>query len=71
MEEDCTQRVARGTSQGGVVSPVLANIYMNRFLKFWRLIGCINTTGTDPMVVCQTPISRLGLTRDNLLRLHS
>src|ERR1700680_3512185 len=31
---------ARGTPQGGVVSPLLANIYMNRFLKYWRLTGC-------------------------------
>ena len=27
----------RGTPQGGVASPMLANIYMNRFLKYWRL----------------------------------
>jgi RNA-directed DNA polymerase len=25
-----------GTPQGGVISPLLANIYMNRFLKYWR-----------------------------------
>src|SRR5215204_349512 len=30
---------ARGTPQGGVASPLLANIYMNRFLKHWRLSG--------------------------------
>ena len=24
----------RGTPQGGVISPLLANLYMNRFLKF-------------------------------------
>jgi RNA-directed DNA polymerase len=29
----------RGTPQGGVISPLLANIYMNRFLKYWRLHG--------------------------------
>ena len=29
----------RGTPQGGVVSPLLANIYINRFLKHWRLTG--------------------------------
>ena len=29
-----------GTPQGGVASPLLANIYMNRFLKHWRLTGC-------------------------------
>ena len=29
-----------GTSQGGVISLLLANIYMNRFLKHWRMQGC-------------------------------
>src|SRR5438552_5548311 len=33
----------RGTPQGGVASPLLANIYMNRFLKHWRLTGCDDT----------------------------
>jgi len=28
-----------GTPQGGVASPLLANIYMNRFLKHWRITG--------------------------------
>src|ERR1700726_2237724 len=26
-----------GTPQGGVISPLLANLYMNRFLKYWRI----------------------------------
>jgi len=30
----------QGTPQGGVISPLLANLYMNRFLKFWRTRGC-------------------------------
>ena len=30
---------SRGTPQGGVASPLLANIYMNRFLKHWRQSG--------------------------------
>jgi RNA-directed DNA polymerase len=30
----------RGTPQGGVISPLLANLYMNRFLKLWRLRQC-------------------------------
>ncbi len=30
----------RGTPQGGVISPLLANLYMNRFLKFWRVKEC-------------------------------
>ncbi len=28
---------SRGTPQGGVASPLLANLYMNRFLKYWRI----------------------------------
>jgi RNA-directed DNA polymerase len=44
-DSDGTRRVSGGksntcgTPQGGVVSPLLANIYMNRFLKHWRLTG--------------------------------
>jgi len=34
------KRNKRGTPQGGVASPLFANIYMNRFLKHWRLSGC-------------------------------
>jgi len=30
----------RGTPQGGVISPLLANLYMNRFLKYWRQRDC-------------------------------
>jgi RNA-directed DNA polymerase len=26
-----------GTPQDGIVSPLLANLYMNRFLKYWRI----------------------------------
>lgn len=33
----------RGTPQGGVASPLLANIYMNRFLKHWRQSGAAET----------------------------
>jgi RNA-directed DNA polymerase len=44
-EEDQTGRkrftggkgAKRGTPQGGVISPLLANLYMNRFLKYWRV----------------------------------
>jgi RNA-directed DNA polymerase len=42
-DEDGTRRMSggkgnkSGTPQGGVASPLLANIYMNRFLKYWRL----------------------------------
>jgi RNA-directed DNA polymerase len=30
---------SQGTPQGGVISPLLANLYMNRFLKYWRMSG--------------------------------
>jgi RNA-directed DNA polymerase len=29
----------RGRPQGGVISPLIANLYMNRFLKYWRQSG--------------------------------
>jgi RNA-directed DNA polymerase len=29
----------QGVPQGGVISPLLANLYMNRFLKYWRQTG--------------------------------
>ena len=29
----------QGTPQGGVISPLVANLYMNRFLKHWRKSG--------------------------------
>jgi len=44
-DRDGTRRIVGGkknklgTPQGGVASPLLANIYMNRFLKHWRLSG--------------------------------
>jgi RNA-directed DNA polymerase len=33
------KRSKTGTPQGGVVSPLLANIYMNRYLRLWRRKG--------------------------------
>jgi RNA-directed DNA polymerase len=42
-DEDGKPRVSggkksmRGTPQGGVISPLLANLYMNRFLQYWRI----------------------------------
>jgi RNA-directed DNA polymerase len=36
----------RGTPQGGVLSPLLANIYMRRFLKAWQQRGLDRKYGT-------------------------
>jgi len=33
------KRSKRGTPQGGVISPLLANIYMHRFLRYWHQSG--------------------------------
>jgi len=44
-DDDGTRRMTggkgsrKGTPQGGVISPLLANLYMNRFLKHWRGTG--------------------------------
>src|SRR5271154_385252 len=37
MEGGRTSR--QGVPQGGVISPLIANLYMNRFLKYWRQQG--------------------------------
>jgi RNA-directed DNA polymerase len=37
MEGGKTSR--QGVPQGGVISPLIANLYMNRFLKYWRQTG--------------------------------
>ena len=45
MDDDGKRRMSGGrhstcgTPQGGVISPTLANVYMNRFLKYWRQSG--------------------------------
>jgi hypothetical protein len=44
---------ARGTPQGGVISPMLSVIYMNRFLKHWRLSGrCEAFRAHDAAAIC-------------------
>lgn len=55
------QRATCGTPQGGVVSPLLANIYMNRYLKVFRLRGLDRRYGArlvnyadDFVVLCRT-----------------
>ena len=54
------KRSTRGTPQGGVISPLLANLYMNRFLKVFRLRGLDRRYGArlvnyadDLVVLCR------------------
>jgi RNA-directed DNA polymerase len=48
----------QGTPQGGVVSPLLANIYINRLLRHWRKTGACERLGQiisyadDFVIVC-------------------
>jgi RNA-directed DNA polymerase len=36
---ECGKANRHGVPQGGVISPLVANLYMNRFLKYWRQSG--------------------------------
>jgi RNA-directed DNA polymerase len=48
----------RGTPQGGVLSPLLANLYMRRFLLGWRVLGhaerlrAVIVNYADDFVIC-------------------
>jgi RNA-directed DNA polymerase len=55
------KRSTRGTPQGGVISPLIANVYMNRYLKVFRLRGLDRRYGArlvnyadDFVVLCRT-----------------
>lgn len=41
------KKSTRGTPQGGVVSPLLANIYMHRFIKAFRQSGLVEWCGAE------------------------
>jgi RNA-directed DNA polymerase len=52
---------SRGTPQGGVVSPLLANLYFRRFILAWRLFGHEHRMSAhivnyaDDLVICCRP----------------
>ncbi|WCF08588.1 group II intron reverse transcriptase/maturase [Paenibacillus thiaminolyticus] len=58
MEEDKVKRSDLGTLQGGVISPLLANIYLNYFDILWERhgsgIGELTRYGDDLVVVFKT-----------------
>jgi RNA-directed DNA polymerase len=67
----------RGTPQGGVISPLLANLYMNRMLKGWKQTGrgeqyraCIVNYADDFVILSRGKAEEaLGWTRGVLGRL--
>jgi len=58
MEEGNVRRSDLGTPQGGVISPLLANIYLNYFDRLWAKhgsgLGELTRYADDFVVVCKT-----------------
>lgn len=58
MEEGQVRRSDLGTPQGGVISPLLANIYLNYFDVLWerhgKAVGELTRYADDFVVVCKT-----------------
>ncbi|MEK4527898.1 group II intron reverse transcriptase/maturase [Paenibacillus sp. BGI2013] len=58
MEEGKVRRSDLGTPQGGVISPLLANIYLNYFDRLWEKhgsgLGDLTRYADDFVVVCKT-----------------
>ncbi|MDQ0897560.1 group II intron reverse transcriptase/maturase [Paenibacillus sp. V4I7] len=58
MEEGSVRRSDLGTPQGGVISPLLANIYLNYFDQMWEKhgkgVGELTRYADDKVVVCKT-----------------
>ena len=58
MEEGNVRHTELGTPQGGVISPLLANIYLNYFDTLWERhgarIGELTRYADDFVIVCKT-----------------
>jgi group II intron reverse transcriptase/maturase len=58
MEEGTVQRTYAGTPQGGVISPLLANIYLNALDREWqqggRHLGQLVRYADDFVIMCRT-----------------
>ena len=54
MEDGTVRRSVSGTPQGGVISPVLCNVYLNRLDRDWRpAYGRLARYADDLLVVCR------------------
>jgi len=81
MEDGTVRETLAGTPQGGVISPLLANIYLNKLDRIWAArcsqLGILVRYADDLVVMCRTEsaakeaLRRLGLVMDRLgLTLH-
>jgi RNA-directed DNA polymerase len=81
MEDGTVRETLAGTPQGGVISPLLANIYLNKLDRIWAArcaqLGVIVRYADDFVVMCRTEsqareaLRRIGLVMERLgLTLH-
>ena len=79
MEDGVTRQTVSGTPQGGVISPLLANIYLHRLDRAWvsQGHGTLVRYADDAVILCRTQDeaeAALGLAREILaglgLELH-
>jgi len=81
MEEGVVRDTELGSPQGGVISPLLANIYLNALDGIWerqcRHLGVLVRYADDAVVLCRTradaeeTLRRLGIIMERLsLKLH-
>jgi group II intron reverse transcriptase/maturase len=56
MQDGSVRRSVTGTPQGGVISPVLANVYLHRLDRDWqtRGVGALVRYADDLVVMCRT-----------------
>ena len=56
MDDDVVHRADTGTPQGGVVSPLLCNVYLNRLDRAWKTqgMGQLVRYADDLVVMCAT-----------------
>jgi RNA-directed DNA polymerase len=81
MEDGTVRETLAGTPQGGVISPLLANIYLNKLDRIWasrcRQLGTLIRYADDFVAMCgaesqaREALRRIGLVMDRLgLKLH-
>jgi RNA-directed DNA polymerase len=56
MQDGSLRRSVAGTPQGGVISPLLANVYLHRLDRAWqtREHGVLVRYADDALVICAT-----------------